>query len=307
MPIAGLPPALHGFTIAQISDIHVGPTIKRRLRRARSSTRSTARRRHGRGHRRPGRRLACASWRRTSRRWRGCTSRHGTFFVTGNHEYYSGAPAWIVELRRLGLTRAAERARGAAPRRGLPGRGRRHRLRRPPLRAGSIAATRPRPSPARRPMPQARCCWRTSRAAPMAAAAAGFDLQLSGHTHGGQFLPWNFFVRLQQPFTAGLHRLARAVGLHQPRHRLLGPAQAPRRAVRDHPAAAGDGGRPLTDEAGAGFRAALQSTGFASGVVPGVHKESSRVHFRSLRAGRPGRTALPTPPSAASARCCRWC
>ena len=35
---------------------------------------------------------------------------------------------------------------------------------------------------------------------------AGFDLQLSGHTHGGQFLPWNFFVRLQQPFTAGLHR-----------------------------------------------------------------------------------------------------
>jgi predicted MPP superfamily phosphohydrolase len=40
-----------------------------------------------------------------------------------------------------------------------------------------------------------------------AAAEAGFDLQLSGHTHGGQFLPWNFFVRLQQPYTAGLHRL----------------------------------------------------------------------------------------------------
>jgi predicted MPP superfamily phosphohydrolase len=44
------------------------------------------------------------------------------------------------------------------------------------------------------------------RSAP-AAAEAGFDLQLSGHTHGGQFLPWNFFVRFQQPFTAGLHRL----------------------------------------------------------------------------------------------------
>lgn len=42
-----------------------------------------------------------------------------------------------------------------------------------------------------------------------AAAQAGFDLQLSGHTHGGQFLPWNFFVRLQQPYTAGLHRLGR--------------------------------------------------------------------------------------------------
>ena len=40
-----------------------------------------------------------------------------------------------------------------------------------------------------------------------AAALAGFDLQLSGHTHGGQFWPWNHFVKLQQPFTAGLHRL----------------------------------------------------------------------------------------------------
>ncbi len=42
-----------------------------------------------------------------------------------------------------------------------------------------------------------------------AAEVAGFDLQLSGHTHGGQFLPWNFLVRLQQPFTAGLHRWRR--------------------------------------------------------------------------------------------------
>ncbi len=40
-----------------------------------------------------------------------------------------------------------------------------------------------------------------------AAAKAGFDLQISGHTHGGQFWPWNHFVRLQQPFTAGLRRL----------------------------------------------------------------------------------------------------
>lgn len=39
------------------------------------------------------------------------------------------------------------------------------------------------------------------------AAVAGFHLQLSGHTHGGQFLPWNWLVRFQQPFIAGLHRL----------------------------------------------------------------------------------------------------
>ena len=40
-----------------------------------------------------------------------------------------------------------------------------------------------------------------------AAAAAGFDLQISGHTHGGQFWPWNLLVRYFQPFTGGLHRL----------------------------------------------------------------------------------------------------
>ena len=39
------------------------------------------------------------------------------------------------------------------------------------------------------------------------AVDAGYQLQLSGHTHGGQFFPWNLFVPLQQPFTAGLHEL----------------------------------------------------------------------------------------------------
>jgi hypothetical protein len=43
----------------------------------------------------------------------------------------------------------------------------------------------------------------------LAVEAAGSDLQLSGHTHGGQFWPWNYFVRLQQPYIAGLHRLGR--------------------------------------------------------------------------------------------------
>jgi hypothetical protein len=65
-----------------------------------------------------------------------------------------------------------------------------------------------------------------------AAARAGFDLQLSGHTHGGQFLPWNFFVRLQQPFTAGLNRLStlwvytsRGTGYWGPPKRLGAPSE----------------------------------------------------------------------------------
>ena len=55
-------------------------------------------------------------------------------------------------------------------------------------------------------MPRCGCCWRTKRAATRLRPTL-LDLQFSGHTHGGQFWPWNYFVQLQQPFTAGLHRL----------------------------------------------------------------------------------------------------
>jgi predicted MPP superfamily phosphohydrolase len=72
------------------------------------------------------------------------------------------------------------------------------------------------------------------RSAP-AAADAGFDLQLSGHTHGGQFWPWNHFVPLQQPFTAGLHRwrrlwvyTSRGTGYWGPPLRLGAPSEITR-------------------------------------------------------------------------------
>jgi predicted MPP superfamily phosphohydrolase len=68
-----------------------------------------------------------------------------------------------------------------------------------------------------------------------AAVEAGFDLQLSGHTHGGQFFPWNFFVPLQQPYVAGLKRLqglwiyvSRGTGYWGPPKRLLAPSEITR-------------------------------------------------------------------------------
>jgi hypothetical protein len=75
-----------------------------------------------------------------------------------------------------------------------------------------------------------------------AAEAAGFQLQLSGHTHGGQFWPWNHFVRFQQPFTAGLHRLrdlwvytSRGTGYWGPPNRLGAPSEITHlRLVRAH-------------------------------------------------------------------------
>ena len=67
------------------------------------------------------------------------------------------------------------------------------------------------------------------------AAEAGYALYLAGHTHGGQFFPWNLFVPLQQPFTAGLNRLktmwvytSRGTGYWGPPKRFGAPSEITR-------------------------------------------------------------------------------
>ncbi len=133
-------------------------------------------------------------------------ARDGVFFVTGNHEYYSGADAWIAHLgTKLGVrvlrnehvqiggedgfdlagiddASAHGDGHGSDLLKALHGRD--------PSRACVLLAHQPRGIDL--------------------ADRLGVDLQLSGHTHGGQMVPWNFLVRLQQPFVAGLHKLARA-------------------------------------------------------------------------------------------------
>lgn len=205
VPIAGLPAELHGYSIAQVSDIHVGPTIKRAYLNAIVDRVNTLRAdaiavtgdlvdgsvQRLAAHVEPLRRLAAPD---------------GVFFVTGNHEYYSGADEWIAEVRRLGLSVLLNghvlRRRGAASL----------------VIAGVTDYSAHHVNPAHRSDPRAALAGAPQdaavkillahqpRSAP-AALAAGFDLQLSGHTHGGQFFPWNLFVPLQQPFVAGLHRV----------------------------------------------------------------------------------------------------
>jgi uncharacterized protein len=205
VPIEGLPPALHGFSIVQLSDVHVGPTIRRDyvegIVRAVNELHADMVAITGdlvdgsvpqlREHVAPLSQLA---------------SKHGSYFVTGNHEYYSGALAWMRELERLGMTVlhnehvVIERDGEKLVIAGVPDYGagrfdREHASDPQAAIAGAPADAKAKVLLAHQPRSAA------------AAARAGFDLQLSGHTHGGQFLPWNFFVRLQQPFTAGLYRL----------------------------------------------------------------------------------------------------
>ena len=175
---------------------------------------------------------------RTSRRWRALRSRHGTFFVTGNHEYYCGADDWIAELRRLGVRVLLNEHVVLEHDGAQPGDGRRDRLQRAPLRP----AHRSDPQRAIAGAPADAGCSVLLAHQPRsadAAAQAGFDLQLSGHTHGGQFWPWNLFVRLQQPFTAGLHRLqqlwvytSRGTGYWGPPMRFGAPSRDHAAAVR---------------------------------------------------------------------------
>ncbi len=233
VPIAGLPAALHGYTIVQVSDVHVGSTIKHGYLSAIVSRVNALK---------PDAiaitgDLVDGSVARLSRHTAPLaqlSARDGIFFVTGNHEYYSGAHAWIAELRRLGVTvllnehvvckregesliiagvtdftahlfDPAHRSDARAAAAGAPRN----------VRAKILLAHQPRSAPA--------------------ASEAGFDLQLSGHTHGGQFFPWNLFVPLQQPFTAGLNRLnalwvytSRGTGYWGPPKRFGAPSEITR-------------------------------------------------------------------------------
>jgi len=201
--LARLPEAMAGTTIVQLSDIHVGSTIQReyieRVVHAANSLDADLIVITGdlvdgsveqlREHVAP---LA------------NLKAKHGVFFVTGNHDYYSGATAWCAEVERLGIRvlrnervsigngdasfdlagvddySAARFGHGHGPdlEKALAGRD--------PGREVVLLAHQPRQI--------------------YEAERKGVGLMLSGHTHGGQIFPWNFFVRLQQPVVAGLAR-----------------------------------------------------------------------------------------------------
>jgi predicted MPP superfamily phosphohydrolase len=200
-----LAPALDGFRIAVLSDIHLGPTAKRAFLDGVVRTVNRA----GVG-------LVTivgdlvdgdvAELGSAAAGLRNLESRHGTYFVTGNHEYISGAGQWVeylpsLDVRVLRNEREEIRQDGAAfslagvddrtaGQSGEPGHG---------ADLDAALAGRDPSSPlillAHQP-------WQFTEA-----ARREVDLQLSGHTHGGQLVPFNYLVRLDQPAVAGLSRV----------------------------------------------------------------------------------------------------
>ncbi|MFJ7776718.1 metallophosphoesterase [Streptomyces yangpuensis] len=197
VPLAKLPRAAHGFRIAVVSDVHLGPVL-------------------GRAH---AQRIVDTVNRTqpdliaivgdlvdgsvpdlgpAAEPLRGLTARHGSFFVTGNHEYFSGAEQWVEHVRELGLT-PLENARRALPHFDLAG-------------VNDIQGEREGSGPDFRAALGDRD--RTRAAVLLAhqpvvihdAVKHGVDLQLSGHTHGGQLWPGEYLAELANPTVVGLER-----------------------------------------------------------------------------------------------------
>ncbi|MGW4199473.1 metallophosphoesterase [Streptomyces sp. NPDC004726] len=198
VPLAKLPRTAHGFRIAVVSDIHLGPILGRaHTQRIVDTINSTS----------PDvvavvgdmvdgdvADLGAAAEPLAQLR-----ARHGSFFVTGNHEYFSGADQWIDRVRELGLTplenerveiaagfdlAGVDDVEGESEGRGPDfGKALGDRDR---TRASVLLAHQP--------------------VVIHDAVEHGVDLQLSGHTHGGQLWPGNYVAELANPTVAGLER-----------------------------------------------------------------------------------------------------
>jgi hypothetical protein len=228
VPLRRLSPSMSGFRIAQLTDLHIGPTLgKGWLSEVVKHTNAanpdliviTGDLVDG----------SVEALRAETAPLADLKAKHGVFFVTGNHEYYSGADEWIAELTRLGIkvlrnehvaiggpdgfdlagvddwsSKRFGNGHGPDLEKALAGRD--------PSRELVLLAHQPKQI--------------------HEAAAKGVGLQLSGHTHGGQIFPWGLFVRLDQPFVQGLDRLddtmiyvSRGTGFWGPPMRVGAPSE----------------------------------------------------------------------------------
>jgi predicted MPP superfamily phosphohydrolase len=188
------PAALDGYRIAQLSDLHFGPILDRRFAK-RLAERVNALDADlcavtGDLVDGPVARVAAEVAPLAALR-----ARDGVFFVTGNHDHYSGADAWVAEVERLGWTALRNRS----------------------VELGSPGARFALAGVDDRPADLERALAGIERDRPVIllahdprgfrdAARAGIDLQLSGHTHAGQIWPFGLLVRLSVRFVRGLYR-----------------------------------------------------------------------------------------------------
>lgn len=197
VPLAKLPRAAHGYRIAVVSDIHLSPVLGRSFAQKVVDTINGTQ---------PDLIAVVGDLVDGSVKDLGpaaaplarLKARHGSYFVTGNHEYFSGAGQWVDEVRRLGLD-PLENARTELPWFDLAGVN---------DIAGESEGQGPDFARALGDRDTARACVLLAHQPVQIhdAVRHGVDLQLSGHTHGGQLWPGNFLAQAANPTVAGLER-----------------------------------------------------------------------------------------------------
>ncbi|MDP9034878.1 MAG: metallophosphoesterase [Myxococcota bacterium] len=201
VPLTKLPSWASGYTIVHLTDIHVGPTIGRAYveRIVRETNALVPDMVVITGDLVDG---TVAQLERLVEPLRGLRAADGVFFVTGNHEYYSGADEWIAHLGTLGvrvLRNELVSVRGAFDLAGVDDASAARMLPHHGQDVGKALATRDPSRPVVLLAHQPKALRDALR--------GGVDLQLSGHVHGGQMVPFNWLARLDQPLIAGLYRI----------------------------------------------------------------------------------------------------
>lgn len=202
IPVENLHGDLDGFRIVQITDIHAGSTIRRPYV---EKVVGMTKRLGGdvivfTGDIADGR---ASNLKHDVAPLAELNAPYGLFFTTGNHEYYSGVEQWTEEMRRLGFTvlinehRIIRHGAGRILMAGVTD-----------FNGGQFLKSHessPESAISGAPQNDVKILLAHQPRSIFRAAAAGYDLMISGHTHGGQYFPWNFLVGLQQPYTAGLY------------------------------------------------------------------------------------------------------
>jgi len=217
--LRGLPAELAGFKLVQISDVHVGPLLRkdwvaqvvdRIARLSPDAVAITGDLVDGRVHE-IAEHVAPLSRLRPPR---------GMYFTTGNHEYYSGVEEWYAHLPSLGVRPLRNERVELAPGLDLAG-----------IEDPTGAPDLPRALAGRDPSRALVLLAHQPRQF-MEASRHGVSLTLSGHTHGGQIWPFSWLVALAQPYLAGLHRrgesqlyVSRGTGFWGPPMRVFAPAE----------------------------------------------------------------------------------
>lgn len=198
VPLAKVPRAAHGYRIAVVSDIHLGPILGRahsqRIVDTINATQPDLIAIVGDLVDGTVENLGSAAEPLAQLR-----ARHGSFFVTGNHEYFSGADAWVDHVRELGLRPLRNERVEIAAGFDLAG---------VDDVAGESEGQGPDFAAALGDRDRAKASVLLAHQPIVIhdAVRHGVDLQLSGHTHGGQLWPGNYLADLANPTVAGLER-----------------------------------------------------------------------------------------------------